>query len=107
MTHLNSLMNDFPDKIKEVRGKGLLTAFEMHDDPMLDGHAVSVGLLNQGVYAKETHHTTVRLAPALTTANGKMSITTSSVVFPQNPVGSSVVNVIATEPALISSILGV
>ena len=32
----------------------------------LDGHAVSVGLLNQGVYAKETHHTTVRLAPALT-----------------------------------------
>ena len=66
MTHLNSLMDDFPDKIKEVRGKGLLTAFEMHDDPKLDGHAVSVGLLNQGVYAKETHHTTVRLAPALT-----------------------------------------
>ena len=66
MTHLNSLMDEFPDKIKEVRGKGLLTAFEMHDDPKLDGHAVSVGLLNQGVYAKETHHTTVRLAPALT-----------------------------------------
>ena len=59
-------MVEFPDKIKEVRGKGLLTAFEMHDDPKLDGHAVSVGLLNQGVYAKETHHTTVRLAPALT-----------------------------------------
>ena len=66
ISHLNSLMDEFPDKIKEVRGKGLLTAFEMHDDPKLDGHAVSVGLLNQGVYAKETHHTTVRLAPALT-----------------------------------------
>jgi ornithine--oxo-acid transaminase len=59
-------MDEFPGKIKEARGKGLLTAFEMHDDPKLDGHAVSVGLLNQGVYAKETHHTTVRLAPALT-----------------------------------------
>ena len=44
----------------------MLTAFEMHDDPKLDGHGVSVGLLNQGVYAKETHRTTVRLAPALT-----------------------------------------
>ena len=66
MSHLNSIMNDFPDKIKEVRGKGLLTAFEMHNEPNLDGHAVSVGLLNHGVYAKETHHTTVRIAPALT-----------------------------------------
>ena len=66
MSHLNSIMNDFPDKIKEVRGKGLLTAFEMHNEPKLDGHAVSVGLLNHGVYAKETHHTTVRIAPALT-----------------------------------------
>ena len=66
ISHLNSIMNDFPDKIKEVRGKGLLTAFEMHNEPKLDGHAVSVGLLNHGVYAKETHHTTVRIAPALT-----------------------------------------
>ena len=55
-----------PDKIKEVRGKGLLTAFEMFDSPKLDGHKVSVELLNHGIYAKETHHTTIRLAPALT-----------------------------------------
>jgi len=66
MTHLSKIMNDFPDKIKEIRGRGLLTAFEMHDDPKLDGHTVSLGLLNHGVYAKETHHSTVRLAPALT-----------------------------------------
>ena len=66
ISHLNSIMKDFPDKIKEVRGKGLLTAFEMHNEPNLDGHAVSVGLLNHGVYAKETHRTTVRIAPALT-----------------------------------------
>jgi len=64
--NLNSIKDEFPHKIKEVRGKGLLTAFEMHDEKSLDGHTVSVELLNHGVYAKETHHSTVRLAPALT-----------------------------------------
>ncbi|MCK5332102.1 MAG: aminotransferase class III-fold pyridoxal phosphate-dependent enzyme, partial [Candidatus Marinimicrobia bacterium] len=54
------------DKIKEIRGKGLLTAFEMHNQPQLNGHRVSLELLKQGVYAKETHHSTVRIAPALT-----------------------------------------
>ena len=63
---LNAIKNDFSDKIKLVRSKGLLTAFEMHNSHHLDGHAVSVELLNQGIYAKETHHSTVRLAPALT-----------------------------------------
>ena len=66
MSHYQDLMNDFPDKIKEVRGKGLLTAFEMFDSKELDGHKVSVELLKRGVYAKETHHSTVRIAPALT-----------------------------------------
>lgn len=66
ITHLKSIKEEFPDKIKEVRGKGLLTAFEMHESKHLDGHNVSVSLLNHGVYAKETHRTTVRLAPALT-----------------------------------------
>ena len=64
--NMEAIKTDFPDKIKEVRGRGLLTAFEMHDEPYLDGHAVSVGLLDQGVYAKETHRSTVRLAPSLT-----------------------------------------
>ena len=49
-----------------VRGKGLLTAFEMFDDKKLDGHHVSVALMENGIYAKATHHTTIRLAPALT-----------------------------------------
>ena len=63
---LNNIKNEFPDKIKEVRGKGLLTAFEMHNEKKLDGHIISVNLLAQGIYAKETHHSIVRLAPALT-----------------------------------------
>ena len=66
MSNLKDIKSHYPDKIKEVRGKGLLTAFEMFDEKHLDGHKVSVGLMDRGVYAKETHHTTVRLAPALT-----------------------------------------
>ncbi len=50
----------------EKRGKGLLTAFEMYDSPKLDGHNVSLELINKGVYAKETHKSTIRIAPALT-----------------------------------------
>ena len=38
----------------------------MQNSPHLDGHHISVELLKQGVYAKETHHSTVRIAPALT-----------------------------------------
>ena len=71
---LNTIKNDFSDKIKLVRGKGLLTAFEMHNSPHLDGHAVSVELLNQGIYAKETHHSTVRLAPALTINESQINL---------------------------------
>jgi len=64
--HFESIRQEFPDKIKEGRGAGLLTAFEMFDHPGLDGHQVSLKLLEHGIYAKETHRSTVRLAPALT-----------------------------------------
>ena len=64
--HFENIKSEFPDKIKEVRGKGLLTAFEMYDEPRLDGHRISVELLKKGIYAKETHKSTMRVAPALT-----------------------------------------
>ena len=79
MDGLNEIKNDFSDKIKIVRGKGLLTAFEMYDHPHLDGHHVSVDLLNQGIYAKETHKTTIRLAPALTIATNQIEQLLTSV----------------------------
>lgn len=66
MDRYENMKAEFPDKIKEIRGRGLLTAFEMYNQPQLDGHRVSLELLKQGVYAKETHHSTVRIAPALT-----------------------------------------
>ena len=68
MDHLNNIKNEFPNKIKEVRGKGLLTAFEMHDSPNLNGHKVSLELLKNGMYVKCTHANIVRIAPALTIA---------------------------------------
>jgi ornithine--oxo-acid transaminase len=68
MGHFENIKSEFADKIKEVRGKGLLTAFEMHNNPRLDGHKISIELLKQGIYAKETHHSTVRITPALTIA---------------------------------------
>jgi ornithine--oxo-acid transaminase len=77
--NMNAIKGDYPDKIKEVRGRGLLTAFEMHDEPYLDGHAVSVGLLDHGVYAKETHHSTVRLAPALTINESQIDILSEAI----------------------------
>ena len=66
LNHFEEIKAEFPDKIKEARGRGLLTAFEMQNAPQLDGHHVSLELLKRGVYAKETHHSTVRIAPALT-----------------------------------------
>ncbi len=77
--NMESIQSEFPDKIKEVRGKGLLTAFEMFDNKHLDGHAVSIGLLNRGVYAKETHKTTVRIAPALTISNEQIDLISASI----------------------------
>ena len=73
MGGLNQIKNEFPDKIKIVRGKGLLTAFEMYDSPLLDGHHISVELLKEGIYAKETHSTTIRLAPALTVSDDNVN----------------------------------
>ena len=66
MGHFENIQSEFPDKIKDVRGKGLLTAFEMYDLANLNGHHVSIQLLKQGVYAKETHKNIVRIAPSLT-----------------------------------------
>ena len=46
----------------------------MHNEQHLDGHIVSLSLLDKGIYAKETHHSTVRLAPALTINESQIDI---------------------------------
>jgi len=79
MGHFENMKCEFPDKIKDVRGSGLLTAFEMYDSPKLDGHHISVELLKKGVYAKETHKSIVRIAPALTIKTWQIDIIAESI----------------------------
>jgi ornithine--oxo-acid transaminase len=52
-----------PGKVREVRGKGLLFGVEIH--PGYDGHALSMNMLRNGVYAKETHGSNLRIAPPI------------------------------------------
>ena len=60
---LDEVARKHSDKVKEVRGKGLLIGVEIH--PQYDGHELSAGMLRNGVYAKETHCTNLRLAPPI------------------------------------------
>jgi acetylornithine/succinyldiaminopimelate/putrescine aminotransferase len=52
-----------PNKVKEVRGKGMLIGVEIF--PEYDGHKLSMTMLNHGVYCKETHETNLRIAPPI------------------------------------------
>jgi ornithine--oxo-acid transaminase len=51
------------DKVKEVRGRGLLIGIEVR--PGCDGRDLSMRMLKNGVYAKETHDTNLRIAPPI------------------------------------------
>jgi ornithine--oxo-acid transaminase len=51
------------DKVKEVRGVGLLIGIEVR--PGYNGHDLSMAMLKNGVYAKETHKTNLRIAPPI------------------------------------------
>lgn len=57
----------YPEMVKEVRGKGLLIGVELH--PKYDGHILSSNMLRNGVYAKETHGTNLRISPPLVIDN--------------------------------------
>ena len=52
-----------PDKVKEVRGKGMLFGVEIF--AQFDGQTLSMNMLKNGVYAKETHESNLRIAPAI------------------------------------------
>ncbi|MBA44522.1 MAG: ornithine--oxo-acid transaminase [Magnetococcales bacterium] len=50
--------------VKEVRGRGIWIGFEI-DGSYISGHDLCKKLMARGILAKETHDTTVRLAPPL------------------------------------------
>jgi ornithine--oxo-acid transaminase len=60
---LSDVAHAHRDKVKEVRGKGLLFGVEIQDG--YDGHRLSMNMLKHGVYAKETHGTNLRIAPPI------------------------------------------
>jgi ornithine--oxo-acid transaminase len=60
----------YPEIVKEVRGKGLLIGVEIR--PEYDGHELSLNMLENGVYAKETHGTNLRISPPLVIGHADM-----------------------------------
>jgi ornithine--oxo-acid transaminase len=60
---LREVAAKYPNKVKEVRGKGMLIGVEIF--PEFDGHELSMRMLDHGVYAKETHETNLRIAPPI------------------------------------------
>lgn len=60
---LEEVAGRYPDRVKEVRGRGMLIGVEVAEG--VDGHELSVRMLRHGVYAKETHHTNLRIAPPI------------------------------------------
>ena len=62
-THLHDRLNALPaSAVREVRGRGLWAGVEFTE---LSGRDVSERLMAAGVLAKDTHGTTIRLAPPL------------------------------------------
>jgi acetylornithine/succinyldiaminopimelate/putrescine aminotransferase len=60
---LDGVAEKHTDKVKSVRGKGMLIGVEIY--AKYDGHRLSMNMLKNGVYAKETHKTNLRIAPPI------------------------------------------
>ncbi len=64
MDGLKEIQKKYPEKIKEVRGRGLLIAIELSEK----ARPYTEALMNNspvGVLAKETHEFSIRFAPPL------------------------------------------
>jgi ornithine--oxo-acid transaminase len=62
-THLHDRLSALPrEAVRQVRGRGLWAGVEF---AQLDGREVCERLAGRGVLAKDTHGTTIRLAPPL------------------------------------------
>jgi ornithine--oxo-acid transaminase len=68
---LQQLRQEAPTSVTEVRGRGLWFGIELTPDAA-PARAVCERLLELGVLAKDTHETTVRLAPPLVVSRGDL-----------------------------------
>jgi ornithine--oxo-acid transaminase len=63
--HLHAMLRDLPSTVvREVRGRGLWAGIDMAPGQPA-ARVICERLLARGVLAKDTHHTTIRLAPPL------------------------------------------
>lgn len=64
---LTMLQQQYPNLIKEVRGKGLFTAVELNSKALSPASAydICLKLKERGILAKPTHNSIIRLTPPL------------------------------------------
>ncbi|KAG2261884.1 hypothetical protein Bca52824_068963 [Brassica carinata] len=71
---LNEIKKQFPDYIKEVRGRGLFNAVEFNSESLspVSAYDICLSLKERGVLAKPTHNTIVRLTPPLSISSDEL-----------------------------------
>lgn len=69
---MKSLMQKYPEKIKAVRGKGLLNAVDIAEKDGKTAWDVCIGLKERGLLAKPTHGDKIRFAPPLVITESQM-----------------------------------
>jgi ornithine--oxo-acid transaminase len=62
-------------RIKEIRGRGLLTGLELHEP----ARPFSLELMDRGILAKDTHGTTIRFAPPLVITKQEIESATKTI----------------------------
>lgn len=72
-TRMKELQNSMPNIIKNVRGKGLLNAIEVHEQPGVDAWDICIKLAERGLLAKPTHGNIIRFAPPLVINDQQMT----------------------------------
>ena len=69
---MKSLMQKYPEKVKAVRGKGLLNAVDIAEKDGKTAWEVCVSLKEKGLLAKPTHGDKIRFAPPLVITESQM-----------------------------------
>lgn len=73
---LLKVQQQFPQIIKEVRGRGLLNAVELNSKVLspVSAYDICLKLKDRGILAKPTHETIIRLAPPLSIRYTKVTL---------------------------------
>ncbi|KAJ0240675.1 Ornithine aminotransferase [Hirschfeldia incana] len=71
---LNEIKKQFPNHIKEVRGRGLFNAVEFNSESLspVSAYDICLSLKERGVLAKPTHNIIVRLTPPLSISSDEL-----------------------------------